>query len=216
MLYILDNDPSRLQEMRRLLFRLKLFSEGMTYKEAEQIPRGKADALILLHPRQADEPFCALLSSALSGVPVVCFGQTDAPLPFSCDLTLAGDERPIEILYALLRLLLERSDKRPDELQVGAVSDHLLEPSPRVFGTPIHLSATQRMILRYLMTVHPDGAPLKEVKHFCLRPGSECTDGNIPAHIGQINRIFFPALKARCIENVGGRYMLLGNSYIAQ
>ena len=218
MFWILDRDAARRLEMRRMLFRMMLFSEDGSYEDAASIPSDGTDALLLIRPEAVNiEMLSPWLSGELSGIPVICYGAQAAPrFAAGVPVTVCAEMRPADLRELLLRTVLDLTGRRIDEWQVGALSDHLLEPSPRIFGIPVHLSQTQRMILRYLMTVHPDGAPLKEVKHFCLRPGSECTDGNIPAHIGQINRIFFPALKARCIENVGGRYMLLGSSYIVQ
>lgn len=205
---ILDRDAARRLEMRRMLYRMMLFSEDFSYEDAAGIPREGTDALLLIRPEAADvEALSPCLSGELSGIPVICYGTQTAPrFAPGVPAAVCAERRPADLRELLLRTVLDLTGRRIDEWQVGALSDHLLEPSPRVFGTPVHLSQTQRMILRYLMEVHPKGAALKELKSHCLRPGSDCTDGNIPAHIGQINRIFEPYLRERCIENREGRY----------
>jgi len=205
---ILDHDAARRLEMRRMLYRMMLFSEDCSYEEADRIPREGTDALLLIGAGTAEAGMLLpLLLGKLSGIPAICYGaETDALFPAEVPAVICTEQRPAGMRQLLLRTVLEMTGRRIDEWQIGALSDHLLEPSPRVFGTPVHLSQTQRMILRYLMERHPEGASLREIKMHCLRPGSDCTDGNIPAHIGQINRIFEPYLRDRCIENREGRY----------
>lgn len=191
-----------------MLYRMMLFSDDCSYEDAAKIPRAGTDALLLIRPEEEDIALLSpCLSGDLSGVPVICYDAEEMPsFAPKVPVMMCDEKRPAELRRQLLYAVLRLSGRRIDEWQVGALSDHLLEPSPRVLGTPVHLSQTQRMILRYLMEVDPEGASLKDIKAHCLRPGCDCTDGNIPAHIAQINRIFEPYLRDRCIENREGKY----------
>ena len=155
MFRILDRDAARRLEMRRMLYRMMLFSEDFSYEDAAGIPREGTDALLLIRPEAEDaEMISPCLSGELSGIPVICYGTQTAPrFAPGVPVTVCAERRPADLRELLLCTVLDLTGRRIDEWQVGALSDHLLEPSPRVFGTPVHLS---QIVLLFFPVYHTE------------------------------------------------------------
>ena len=207
MLYLIDPSKTYTAIVRRLLYRHGFFSLA-TDKEAfaTYLEKDRQAIALLLRPAQYSdaqrEAFSLFCRS--KEIPLMLWEEGEGE-------TLSGKEEKhlVKWLFDSLSLMESQGQCRYLSLRHHGISDSLRDSTAKIFGLSLPLTKAQRMILRYLLYILPEGATAEELLQFCLSPERELGLSNIPTHIRQINQAFFPCYGCRIITHKAGAYRLM-------
>lgn len=199
MLYLVDESKEYANLLRLTLYRKGLFCESLGIADFlhnfEKDPRA---ILVLPRPFTYGEKEKEALKSFSK--------ERNIPLIFP-----EREEQTAALIISEIEKIEQAGECRYLSLRQGGISDDLRDATAKIFGLPVALTPKERMILRYMLYVFPEGATAKEIAHFCLSPDKELSLSNIPTHIRNINRAFSPCYGCRVITHLSGAYRLMEN-----
>ena len=199
MLYLVDQSLEYAKLIRAALYRHLVFCEVL---ERESLPNHlteeNRDFVVLPRPSTYS-------AEEVKSMQALCVAQN---IPFLV-LEVQSEKTLVSGLLSAIEELERQEKCRYIALRHGGVSDTLTDATSCVFGLPVPLTPTERMILRYMLYVFPKGASKEEIAHFCLSPEKGLTLSNIPTHIRKINSAFSPCYGCRIITHKAGAYRLM-------
>ena len=212
MLYLIDESKSYCHSFRCALYRRHLMSEGVDLCSfAQNLSLYSNAVAVLLRPltySEAEREQLAALCLSQS-IPLAFVGADAMALPKGVTVLSANEENLPHALFSLLESLEEAGKCRILALQYHGIRDDIREKMTTLFGLPLLLTPTERMVLRYILYALPQGATAEELMHFCLNPAKDCTPANIPTHIRKINCAFYPCFGCRIITYKAGAYRFM-------
>lgn len=212
MLYLIDESKTYCHSLRCVLYRRHLMSEGVDLCSfAQNLSLYSSAVAVLLRPltySEAERERLAALCLSQS-IPLAFVGADAMALPKGVTALSVNEENLPHALFSLLENLEEAGKCRILALQYHGIRDDIREKTTTLFGLPLSLTPTERMVLRYILYALPQGATAEELMHFCLNPAKDCTPANIPTHIRKINCAFYPCFGCRIITYKAGAYRFM-------
>ena len=137
------------------------------------------------------------------------YDYNDAPELYSIfDKVFADGSLSSNIVYEILTYQSEALKNPIGSYRLAGIDASVHNAAPTYFDTPIGLTKTETMILRFLIASYPLPKSAKEILKYAFRSGKTPELPSIRTHISAINRKFM---------NIAGRYVIsneLSRGYI--
>ena len=192
MILIISSTKESASCISEMTFYMGMLSYGVDLGEAFSELSDLYKAAIILSPSKIPSPESYLkeLSPYLNGIPLFAFGETDEKLSHYFSRTFPQEESLGDALMKISRYALENNLPSPSEYRLAGLdlSPDLSEPS--YFYTPIPLTRTQAMIVRFLIRSYPTPATAEQILKYAYKESRVPEISNVRTHLSIINKKF--------------------------
>lgn len=197
MILIVHNDPEEVRAVRGIFFKMSFNTSGASYDETEYcITHERIDAVVFLDVYTA-EPTRSVCRNLRMKYPKITltaayregYGESiKEALWYYCDSVVSYDSPSTLIVEEIIKSIDRKCGYSYGTLRACGI--YLPINSPDAFIDDLRLSLTpiERLILRYLMLIHPNHATQEEIYEHCFNPLVSSGPENISAHIHDINK----------------------------
>lgn len=206
MLLIIDKNQSNANTVSDIFNYMGLISSGTTPELAAKEISNRHRAILFVHPKsiysaQEIVDLARTYSLDTSVFAIMDEDNCNSELASVFDKVFTDGTLSSKIFYDILTYQTDRGKGSIGTYRLAGIESSVHNSRTTYFDTPINLTKTETMILRYLIVSYPLAKNGKEILKYAFRSGKMPEISSIRAHISSINQKFMSVAKRHVISN---------------
>ncbi len=121
------------------------------------------------------------------------------------DAVFEPETPPARLISEILGFVAEKRDYAVGTYRVLGIDASITQPKPTYFDTPIALTKTETLILRFLISSYPVPRKADDIIKYVFRQGRRPEASSIRTHISTLNRKFRDTVNKKAVSFINGK-----------
>ena len=219
MILIISQNKRTASAISDILYYMGILSLGITPKELAAEISPDYSAIIFANPEISPDAadFVKRLRKYAKDIPLISLSDSilDAKITSLFDLSLSEGIYSTTLVKELNKLCISKEKRCVGAYSLAGIDAGCDLPLPTFFDTPIPLTKSETMILRYLIRIYPRRANPKQILRHAFKSGKKPEPSSIRTHVSVMNKKFRQAFSRPLISTAeGGGYTVLTPEYL--
>lgn len=207
MILVIDKSRKNANNVAEMFFLMGVLSKavtiGETFSEISDIYR----AVVMICPESFPDPedFIKRLRKYNGTVPIFAMGNPDKSYSRLFAHVFPRSAYASNVMAKILDYTLENSLPQPGDYKLAGIDVSCDTPSPTYFWTPLPLTKTESMIIKYLIRTYPKPTSAEQILKYAFRESRTPELSNIRTHVSVINKKFRNLANRNLIEMSFGK-----------
>lgn len=213
MLLIIDKSTSSANTISDMFRYMGIVSYGTTPENALSELSNRYKAILFINPenmKTAEEIVDIARTYSIDSSILALTKSDNYKFNSLFDAVFEGDVISSRIISDILAYINEAKKNALGTYRLLGIDASINNPPTTYFDTPISLTKTENMILRFLITAYPIPKKAKDILQYAFKPGKLPEPSSIRTHISSINRKFADIAKRHVIFFKCGKGYIIG------
>ena len=205
MILIISQNKKIARDISNTFYTFGILSQGVSPHESFSEVSNLYRLILIVGPENFPDinDYLKRLHSYNSDIPVFALTDREYSYQFNGifdkvytkpDITTRLATKMAEHLYTMRPIVF-------GEYHIGGFHASIYDFPVTYFDTPLNLTKTETMILRYLSVAYPIPQSASQIIKYAFRTGSETTEASVRTHISMMNKKFESTINKRMIEH---------------
>ena len=207
MILVVDRSRKNAANVADMFFLMGVLSRAVTIGEAFSEISDNYRAVILLCPENFPDPedFIKRLRKYSSTVPIFAMGNPDKSYSNLFAQIFSRTAYASSVMEKIIGYAAENALSPPGDYKLAGIDVSCDTASPTYFWTPLPLTKTESMIIKYLIRTYPKPTSAEEILKYAFRESRTPEISNIRTHVSVINKKFRNLANRNLIEMSFGK-----------
>ena len=207
MILIVDKSKKNAASISDMFFYMGVLSKPSTIAETFSEISNIYRAVLILYPETFPDPedFVKRLRSYSSTIPIFAIGSPDKSYSDLFAYVFADGTYAAAVMTKILEYTLDNYLPQPGDYKLAGMDLSCDISTPTYFWTPLPITKTEAMIIKYLIRTYPRPTSATEILKYAYRESKTPEISNVRTHISIINKKFRSITKRNLIETSTGR-----------
>jgi hypothetical protein len=207
MILVIDQSKKNAINVSDMFFYMGVLAKAVTVSEAFAEISNTYRAIIILSPEDLPDAvdFIKRLHGYSASIPIFAIGAPDNPNSHLFAKIFPTSSYAFEIMSKILEYTLDNDLPQPGDYKLAGLDFSCDLAIPTYFWTPLPLTKTESMIIKYLIRTYPRPTTAEEILRYSYKESNMPEISNIRTHISIINKKFRKLTKRNLVEMSFGR-----------
>lgn len=207
MILVIDKSHKNANNVADMFFLMGVLSRAVTIGETFSEISDNYRAVIMICPENFPDPedFIKRLRKYNSTVPVFAMGNPDKSYSHLFACVFSRTAFISNVMAKILDYTLENALPQPGDYKLAGIDVSCDNATPTYFWTPLPLTKTEAMIVKYLIRTYPKPTSAEEILKYAFKESRTPEISNIRTHVSIINKKFRNLANRNLIEMSFGK-----------
>lgn len=207
MILVVDKSKRNAVSVADMFFYMGVLAKAATIAESFSEISDIYRAVIIISPESFPdaEDYVKRLRTYNSAVPIFAIGSPDESYAHLFSRIFSRGSYASVVMSKILEYTLENSLPQPGDYKLAGIDLSCDISTPTYFWTPLPLTKTEAMIVKYLIRTYPRPTTAEEILKYAYRDSKTPEVSNIRTHVSIINKKFRNLTNRNLIEMSFGK-----------